>query len=80
MHTQRGQVAPADLQAAERFLAEALLVWQVRSALAGLGLRSAVAALQAPGEVLVEFDPGLRLLTVELWEGGRRVFGIDDLV
>lgn len=33
-----------------------------------------------PDRCVVEYDPALRLVTVELWRGDKRVFGVDDFV
>lgn len=67
---------------AERWLEQVLAEWGLVPALAGRWLAAADTHLRADGEVALEaeYDAGLGVVSVELWSGGRRLYGIDDWI
>jgi hypothetical protein len=74
---------PADARRtvdAETWLQEQLRTWGVPVGSAGRWLSSARSVLERRGELVIfaQYDPVLLLFTVELWSGGKRVYGIDD--
>lgn len=64
----------------EEWLGGLLKAWGVRSSSTGRWLSAAQAALESDAElvIFVQYDSVMHLFTVELWESGRRVYGIDD--
>ena len=68
------------LSETEAWLGGLLKAWGVRSASTGRWLSAAQAALESDAElvIFVQYDAVMHLFTVELWEEGRRVYGIDD--
>lgn len=67
---------------AEAWLGGLLKAWGVRSASTGRWLTAAEAALDASGELVIfaQYDSLMLLFTIEIWESGHRVYGIDDWV
>lgn len=68
--------------AAEQQLGQVLEAWGLQPALAGRWLAPADSHLGTDLEITLgaEYDPELQVCTVELWQDGRRVYGIDDWV
>ena len=64
----------------EDWLGGLLKAWGVRSASTGRWLSPAQAALESSSElvIFVQYDAMMLLFTVEIWEDGQRVYGIDD--
>lgn len=65
---------------AEEWLGGVLKEWGVRSSSTGRWLSAAQATLEGSNEleIVVQYDAMLLLFTIEIWESGRRVYGIDD--
>lgn len=65
---------------AEAWLGELLEDWGVRSSSTGRWLSAAQLDLEGTSElvIFVQYDPILLLFTVEIWQGTRRIHGIDD--
>lgn len=65
---------------AEEWLGGVLKAWGIRSSSTGRWLSAAQATLEGSTELIifVQYDALLLLFTVEIWEAGRRVYGIDD--
>lgn len=65
---------------AEAWLGGLLTAWGVRSASTGRWLSAAQATLEGDAEIVmfVQYDTVLLLFTIEIWQNGRRVYGIDD--
>jgi hypothetical protein len=61
-------------------LGDALRAAGLRPGLARMWLMSAAAHVDAPAELVLEYDSDLRLVSLEAWVEDRRAFGIDDLV
>lgn len=64
----------------EEWLGGLLKAWGVRSSVTGRWLSAAQAEMENETElvIFVQYDSLMLLFTVELWESGHRVFGIDD--
>lgn len=64
----------------EEWLGGLLKAWGVRSPSTGRWLSPAQAALESSAElvIFVQYDAMMLLFTVEIWEAGQRVYGIDD--
>ncbi len=67
---------------AEEWLGGLLKAWGVRSSSTGRWLSAAQAALESSSELVmfVQYDSVMLLFTIEIWEQGQRVYGIDDWV
>ena len=65
---------------ADEWLGGLLKAWGVRSSSTGRWLSPAQAALEGSAElvIFVQYDAMMLLFTVELWDSGQRVYGIDD--
>ena len=73
------EVSPASLAAAQEWAAETFASWGVRSPL----MRAWVPALEQVGAdctLTFELDRRAGLLAVDLWQSGRRVWGLDDFL
>ena len=83
MSAERVLPAWVDRQAqAEEWLGGLLKAWGVRSTSTGRWLSAAQAALESRAELVmfVQYDSVMLLFTIEIWEQGQRVYGIDDWV
>jgi hypothetical protein len=69
------------LMVASPWVEQQLAAWGLRPALARLWLSSAEGRvpLDDTTRLHLEYDAALGLVTCEVWAGGRRLFGIDDL-
>ena len=65
---------------AEQWLGELLREWDVRSASTGRWLAAAQETLDSGDELVLfaQWDPTILLFTLEIWQAGRTVYGIDD--
>ena len=65
---------------AEAWLGGLLTAWGIRSPATGRWLSAAEAKLEGSGEmvIFVQYDTMLLLFTIEIWEDGQRIYGIDD--
>ena len=73
------EVSPGSVPAAQKWAEQTFASWGVRSPL----LRAWVPALEQVGAdctLTFELDRGTGLLAVDLWQGGRRVWGLDDFL
>lgn len=78
MQAQR-EVSPTDLAAAEEWAAQTFASWGVRSPL----LQAWVPAAEqvgGPCTLSLDLDRDAGLLAVDLWQDGRRVWGLDDFL
>jgi hypothetical protein len=66
----------------EAWLGGLLKAWGVRSASTGRWLTAAEAAFDTSGELVIfaQYDSLMLLFTIEIWDNGQRVYGIDDWV
>lgn len=67
---------------AELWLERVLAEWQLQAGLAGRWLASAERHFRHDDELTLtaEYDQDLRLFSVEVWRGGARLYGLDDLL
>lgn len=68
---------------AEQWLVDTLAGWGLRPGLGRLWIGSALDAAAAaciPTELVLEHDPVLQIVTLELHDEGRVLFGVDDWV
>lgn len=78
MQAQR-DVSPAALPAAQEWAAATFASWGIRSPL----LQAWVPVLEQVGgdcTLTFDLDRDAGLLAVDLWQGGRRVWGLDDFL
>ncbi|MCW2777306.1 MAG: hypothetical protein JWN17_1031 [Frankiales bacterium] len=69
----------ADPDGAAAEVTRVLRGWQVRGGAARLWTASAAAHVRSsPAEWVVEYDEAVQLVSFEVFEQERRVFGIDD--
>lgn len=80
MSTARLALESSQLDDTTAALQRVLDGWGARSAFVAVWLRTAANALGVgdSAEVVVEFDPEVRLLSFDAWVGDRRVYGADD--
>lgn len=64
---------------AETWLGELLDEWSVRGSV-GRWLAAARPVMETQNELVLfaQYDPVLLLFSVEIWQAGKRVYGIDD--
>jgi hypothetical protein len=67
---------------AERWATERLAEWGLPTHMAKLWMDSAAPRLTplVEGEIVLEYEADLGIVTCELWSGGQRLFGLDDWV
>ena len=73
---------PLSVHDAELWAQARLAEWGLPTHMARLWLDSAAPSLQpvAEGEMVLEYEADLGIVTCEMWSGGKRVFGLDDWV
>ena len=72
--------APNRRAATEEWLGGVLKAWGVRSSSTGRWLSAAQEKLESDAElvIFVQYDALMLLFTIEIWDEGERVYGIDD--
>ena len=67
---------------AQEWSREVMADWQLPYGYVGLWLSSAADRLPEgrAGRVVLAWDPADRLLTIDVWDGDRRVYGMDDFL
>jgi hypothetical protein len=67
---------------AEQWATERLAEWGLPTYMAKLWMDSAAPRLTplVEGEIVLEYEADLGIVTCELWSGGERLFGLDDWV
>ena len=74
-------VLPDHVDDAVRWASDVLHSWGVRSSLGRAWVSAATTATQSgPCQLDLEYDKRASLLSVDVWQAGRRVFGLDDWV
>ena len=78
MQAQR-DVSPTSVAAAQEWAAATFATWGIRSPLMHAWVP---AVAQAGGDctLTLDLDRDVGLLAVDLWHGGRRVWGLDDFL
>jgi len=73
---------PLRVDAAEQWAEERLAEWGLPTHMARLWIDSAAPSLTpvAEGEIVLEYEADLGIVTCEMWSDGKRVFGLDDWV
>jgi hypothetical protein len=73
---------PLRADAAERWTVDRLAEWGLPTHMARLWIDSAAPCLTpvTEGEIVLEYEAELGIVTCEMWSAGRRVFGLDDWV
>lgn len=73
---------PLRVDTAEQWAEARLAEWGLPTHMARLWIDSAAPCMQpaAEGEIVLEYEAELGIVTCEMWSGGRRVFGLDDWV
>ncbi|MCU1621283.1 MAG: hypothetical protein JWL79_128 [Frankiales bacterium] len=75
-------LSPLQADTAERWAVARLAEWGLPTHMARLWIDSAAASFRpvADGEIILEYEAELGIVTCEMWSAGRRVFGLDDWV
>jgi hypothetical protein len=73
---------PLLADSAEQWTSERLAEWGLPTHMARLWISSAEPCMTpaVEGEIVLEYEADLGIVTCELWSGGRRLFGLDDWV
>jgi hypothetical protein len=75
-------LSPLQADTAEQWAVARLAEWGLPTHMARLWIDSAAASFRpvADGEIVLEYEAELGIVTCEMWSAGRRVFGLDDWV
>ena len=73
---------PLLADSAEQWTCERLAEWGLPTHMAHLWIASAEPCMTpvGEGEIVLEYEADLGIVTCEMWAGGRRLFGLDDWV
>lgn len=75
-------LSPLQADTAEQWTVARLAEWGLPTHMARLWIDSAAASFRPvrEGEIVLEYEADLGIVTCEMWSGGARVFGLDDWV
>lgn len=75
-------LSPLQADTAEQWTVARLAEWGLPTHMARLWIDSAAPSFRpvAEGEIVLEYEAELGIVTCEMWCAGQRVFGLDDWV
>jgi hypothetical protein len=75
-------LSPLLADSAEQWTVQRLAEWGLPTHMARLWIDSAAPRLvpAVEGEIVLEYEADLGIVTCEMWSGGERLFGLDDWV
>ena len=75
-------LSPLEAESAEEWTVARLAEWGLPTSMARLWIDSAAASFRpvTEGEIVLEYEADLGIVTCEMWADGVRLFGLDDWI